>query len=390
MISMKKVVVVSAVRTAVGKHLGQWKNTPSDVLAAEVIRESIRRAGIKPEDVEDVIMGNIHGPHGNHARVAALRAGLPFESSATTVDRQCGSGSQAVAIAAMSIAYGAGDIYIACGVEHMTLNPYQMNKTTEYSWAPPTYVGSYLAPPEISNITMPQTADKLAAMHDITREQCDAFALMSHQRAAEAIKAGVFKDEILPIEVKSKKGSVVVDTDESVRYDASLETMAKLKPLYSGGVTTAGNSCPRADGAASLVLMSEEKAIELGIKPLAYVKSYATAGCHPDIMGYGPVPAVTKLLERTGLTIEDIGVVELNEAFAGQSLPCIKDLNIDVSKVNPNGGAIAMGHPLGGTGCILATKLLYEMERKNHQYGIVTMCIGGGQGMAVLYERYPE
>jgi acetyl-CoA C-acetyltransferase len=164
--------------------------------------------------------------------------------------------------------------------------------------------------------------------------------------------------------------------------------MTKLKPLFNGGVTTAGNACPRADGAASLVLMSEEKAISLGIKPLAYVKSYATAGCHPDIMGYGPVPAVTKLLERTGLTIEDIGVVELNEAFAGQSLPCIKDLKIDINKVNPNGGAIALGHPLGGTGCILATKLLYEMEREKHQYGIVTMCIGGGQGMAVLYERY--
>lgn len=385
---MKKVVIVSAVRTAVGKHLGQWKNTPSDELAAEVIKESIRRAGIQPSDVEDVIMGNIHGPHGNHARVAALRAGLPIESAATTVDRQCGSGTQAIANAAMSIVYGAGDVYIACGVEHMTQNPYQMYKTSEYSWAPPKFVGSILAPPDISIITMPETADKLASMHNFTREQLDEFSLMSHQRAAKAIKEGVFKDQILPIEVKTKKSAIVVDTDESVRYDATLESMSKLKPLFKNGVTTAGNSCPRADGAGSLVLMSEDKAKSLGIKPLAYVKSFAVAGCHPDIMGYGPVPAVKKLLERTGLNINDIDVVELNEAFAGQSLPCIKDLNLDINKVNPNGGAIALGHPLGGTGCVLTTKLLYEMERQKHKYGIVTMCIGGGQGMATLFERY--
>lgn len=385
---MKKVVIVSAVRTAVGKHLGQWKNTPSDELAAEVIKESIRRAGIQPSAVEDVIMGNIHGPHGNHARVAALRAGLPIESAATTVDRQCGSGTQAIANAAMSIVYGAGDVYVACGVEHMTQNPYQMYKTSEYSWAPPKFVGSILAPPDISITTMPETADKLASMHNFTREQLDEFSLMSHQRAAKAIKEGVFKDQILPIEVKSKKSAIVVDTDESVRYDATLESMSKLKPLFKNGVTTAGNSCPRADGAGSLVLMSEEKAKSLGIKPLAYVKSFAVAGCHPDIMGYGPVPAVNKLLKRTGLNINDIDVVELNEAFAGQSLPCIKDLNLDINKVNPNGGAIALGHPLGGTGCILTTKLLYEMERQKHKYGIVTMCIGGGQGMATLFERY--
>jgi acetyl-CoA acetyltransferase family protein len=385
---VNKVVIVSAVRTAVGKHLGQWKNTPSDELAAAVIKESIRRAGIQPTDVEDVVMGNLHGPHGNHARVAALRAGLPIESGATTVDRQCGSGTQAIATAAMGIAYGAGDTYIACGVEHMTLNPYQMYKTSEYSWAPPKFVGSVLAPPDISILTMPETADKLAAMHNFTREQLDEFAFMSHQRAAKAIKEGVFKDQILPIEVKSKAGSNVIDTDESVRFDCNKEALAKLKPLFKNGVTTAGNSCPRADGAASLVLMSEEKAKSLGIKPMAYVKTFAVAGCDPDIMGYGPVPAVTKLLKRSGLTINDIDLVELNEAFAGQALPCIKDLNLDINKVNPNGGAIALGHPLGGTGCVLTTKLIYEMERQKHKYGIVTMCIGGGQGMATLFERY--
>lgn len=384
----KRVVVVSAVRSAVGKHLGIWKNTPSEQLAAAVIKESIKRAGVSPNDVEDLIMGNIHGPHGNHARVSALLAGLPIESSAATVDRQCGSGTQAIATAAMCIASGVGDIYVACGVEHMTQNPYQMYKTSEYSWAPPKFVGSYLAPPDISILSMPETADKLAAIHGFTREQADEFALMSHQKAAKAIKAGIFKDEILPIEVKTRSDSYVADTDEPVRYDASMQTMAKLKPLFKNGITTAGNSCPRADGAGSLVLMSEDKAMELGLKPLAYVNTFAVAGCHPDIMGYGPVPAVAKLLKRSGLTINDIDVVELNEAFAGQALPCIKDMNVDINKVNPNGGAIALGHPLGGTGAVLSTKLIYEMQRQEYTYGIVTMCIGGGQGMATLFERY--
>ncbi|MEL7647970.1 MAG: thiolase family protein [Sedimentibacter sp.] len=386
---MRKVVVVSAVRTAIGKHLGQWKSTPTEVMTSEVIKEAIKRAGVDPALIEDVCMGNIHGPHGNIARVSSLMAGLPIESGAVTIDRQCGSGTQAIVTAAMSIAYGAGDVYIACGAEHMTLNPYQMSKTSELSWAPPKFLGSYLAPVDVSTLSMPETADKLAKMKGFTREQLDEFALISHQRAAEAIKNGTFKEEILPFEVKiSKKETAIVDTDEPVRYDASLESMAKLKPLYPNGVTTAGNSCPRADGAGAMVLMSEEKALELGIKPLAYVKNFAVSGCHPDIMGYGPVPAVTKLLERTGLKIEDIGVVELNEAFAGQALPCINDLKMDISQVNPNGGAIALGHPLGGTGVILSTKLLYEMKRKSHKYGIVTMCIGGGQGMATLFERY--
>lgn len=386
---MKKVVVVSAVRSAIGKHVGQWRTTPSDVLAAEVIKESINRAGIDVNMIEDLYMGNIHGPIGNHARLAALRAGLPIESGAATLDRQCSSGSQAIATAAMSIVYGAGDVYVACGVEHMTLNPYQMNKTTEFSWDPPTFNnGLRLAPEEISNLTMPETADKLAKMKGYTRLQLDEFALMSQQRAAKAIKAGIYKEQIHPIEVKTRKESFIIDTDEAVRFNASMESMAKLKPLYPGGVTTAANSCPRADGAGSLVLMSEDKALELGIKPLAYVKNFAVAGCHPDIMGYGPVPAVQKLLRRTGLSIEDIDVMELNEAFAGQSLPVINDLNMDINKVNPNGGAIAMGHPLGGTGAILSTKLIYEMQRQSHRYGIVTMCIGGGQGFATLFERY--
>lgn len=385
---MKKAVVVSAVRTAIGKHVGQWTNLPSEKLAAAAIKEAVARSKVDPKEIEDVIMGNLMGPHGNHARIAALTAGLPIEAGATTVDRQCGSGSQAIAIAAMNIMSGFGDVFVACGVEHMTLTPYQMEKTPGYSWAPPKFLSGRLSTDEIGNPAMPVTADTLAARHKITRLECDEWALISHQRAAKAIKAGVFKEQIVPVEVKVKKEMKMIDTDECVRYDASLEAMQKLPPLYPNGVTTAANACPRSDGAGALVMMSEERALALGIRPIASVKTYAAAGCDPNIMGWGPVPSTEKALKRAGLTVKDIGVIEMNEAFAGQFLPCMKSLGFDPEKVNPNGGAIALGHPLGGTGAVLATKLLYEMVSKNHQFGLVTMCIGGGQGMATIFERY--
>lgn len=386
--TMRKVVVVSAARTAIGKFGGQWATMDEAQLGAEAIRAAIARAGIAFEEVDEVVMGNIHGAHGNIARMSALLAGCPVETSAYTVDRQCGSGSQAIANAALDIACGFNEIVVGCGVEQMTRSPYQMERpTAAYANNPPKFVTKYYAPVDhFEPITMPQTADKLAAMKGVTREDCDAFAFQSHQRAARAIREGVFKEQIVPVEVKTKKGIITVDTDECVRYDASLETMSKLKSLY-GGVTTAGNSCPRSDGAAALVLMSEELAEKKGLEPLAYVSAMAAAGCDPTIMGYGPVPAVTKLFRKTGLTMDDIDCVELNEAFAGQSIPCIRDLHMDPERVNPNGGAIAMGHPLGGTGPLLATKLLYEMKAKHYKRGIVTMCCGGGQGYAVLYER---
>lgn len=386
---LRKVVVASAVRTAVGKHAGQWSPLTDVQLGAEAIKEAVKRAGIKPEEVEDVIMGNVHGTRSNIGRNASLLAGLPIETTAYSLDRQCGSGSQAIANAAAEIMIGNADIMIGCGVESMTRNPWVIEKPDKaFPYANLQFASKHLAPAHMFEpILMPQTADKLAAMKGVTREDCDKFALLSHQRAAKAIKEGVFKEQIVPVEIKTKKGTVVVDTDECVRYDANLETMSKLKALYPGGVTTAGNSCPRSDGAGALVLMSEEAAEKHGVEPLGYITAFCAGGCDPTIMGYGPVPAVTKLLKKTGLTVDDIDLVELNEAFAGQAVPCIRDLGLDIEKVNPNGGAIALGHPLGGTGAVLATKLLYEMKRKNYKRGIVTMCIGGGQGYAVLYER---
>lgn len=385
---MRRVAVVSAVRTAVGKHVGQWAPLTETQLVTEAIKESIRRAGIQPAEVEDVIMGNVHGERGNIARVAALAAGCPIETPAYNLDRQCGSGSQAIANAAMSIMCGISDVMIGCGVEHMTRSPHQLAKAPgAFDYGPPKFVTKVYAPlDQFEPLTMPQTADKLAQQKGVTREDCDRFAYESHQKAARAIKEGVFKEQIVPVEVKTRKNSYVADTDECVRYDASLETMSKLRPLF-GGVTTAGNSCPRSDGAGSLVLMAEEVAKAKGLEPLAFVKGFAAAGVDPTIMGYGPVPAVRRVLEKNGLTIDDIDCMELNEAFAGQAIPCIRDMGIDPAKVNPNGGAIALGHPLGGTGAVLSTKLLYEMKRKDYRYGIVTMCIGGGQGFALLYER---
>ena len=385
---MKKVVIVSAVRTAIGNFGGQWSAVSPEKLASAAIKEAVARAKIDPAEVEDVIMGNIHAEHGNIARRSSLTAGLPLECGAMTIDRQCGSGSQAVASAALTIMAGFGDIVVACGLEHMTQSPYQMEKPAKAFTAKlPAFLPNRVSIDELGNPTMPQTADTLGARHNISRQECDEFALLSHQRAVKAIKENVFKEQIVPIEVKTKKGVKVIDTDECVRYDASLESMSKLPPLFKGGLTTAGNSCPRSDGAGALVMMSEEKAKALGLTPLVSLKTYAVAGLDPNIMGYGPVPATRKALKKAGLTIKDIDLIELNEAFAAQSLPCVKDLGLDIEKTNPNGGAIALGHPIGGTGPILTTKLIYEMIRKDYTLGLVTMCIGGGQGMATIFER---
>lgn len=384
---MKKAVIVSAVRTGIGKYAGQWTTVPSEKLAATAIKEAVARAKIDPNEIEDVIMGNIYGPHGNHARIAALMAGIPIEVAATTIDRQCGSGTQAIVNAALNIMAGYGDIYVACGVEHMTLTPYQMEKQEGYSSKAPVFIGPRLSIDEIGNPPMPVTADILAERHKITRQECDEWALLSHQRASRAIKEGIFKDQIVPVEVKTKAGVKLVDTDECVRHDATLEAMLKLSPLFKNGITTAGNACPRSDGAGAVVMMSEERARSLGLEPLASVKTFAVAGLDPNIMGYGPVPSTRKALKRAGLTVKDLDIIEMNEAFAGQFIPCLKDLQLDPEKTNPNGGAIAFGHPLGGTGVILTVRLLHEMARKNYTMGLVTMCIGGGQGMATIFER---
>lgn len=386
---MKKAVIVSGFRTAIGKHLGQWKKVPPEDMAAVCMKEAVARIGIDPMEIEDVAFGNIMGQYGSLGRVAALRAGLPFESGAVTIDRQCGSGSTAIAFAALNIMAGNGDVYIAAGVENMTLIPYQMAKTTELQWDSPKFLRTRLAPEDISeNLSMPETADRVAAIYGTSREECDDWAAISHQRAVRAIKDGVFKDQIVPFEITSRKGTTIIDADECPRADTTKEGLSKLPPLFKGGVTTAGNSCPRSDGAGALVMMSEEKALALGLKPLLAVKSFAVAGVDPKIMGIGPIPSTLKALQRAGLTVDELDVIEMNEAFAAQFVTCMKELRFKPEKVNPNGGAIALGHPLGGTGVVLTVKLMYEMLRNNSKYGLVTMCIGGGQGMATVFERY--
>ena len=391
---MKEAVVVSAVRTAVGKApRGILKDTRPDDIAAIVIKEALDRVpGLKMEDVDDVILGCAfpESDQGlNLARVVAMRAGFPSTVPGQTVNRFCSSGLQAVATAAYEIMVGATEVIVAGGVEFMSQVPI-MGLTP----SPNPYLVEHNPQAYTS---MGLTAENVAVQFGITREEQDRFALLSHQKAAKAIKEGKFKEEIIPIPAKVKEtredGTVVVkevifDTDEGVRYDASLEGMASLKPVFkSKGMVTAGNSSQTSDGAAALVLMSREKAEALKVKPMATFRSFGVAGVPPEIMGIGPAYAVPKALKKAGLTIKEIGLVELNEAFASQSLYVIKELGLNLDIVNVNGGAIAMGHPLGCTGAKLTTTLLYEMKRRKVRYGLVTMCIGGGMGAAGIFER---
>jgi acetyl-CoA acyltransferase len=393
-IEMKEAVVVSAVRTAVGKApRGILKDTRPDDIAAMVIKEAVARApGLKAEEVDDFVLGCAfpESDQGlNLARVVAMRAGFPYTVPGHTVNRFCSSGLQAIATAAYEIMVGAADVMIAGGVEFMSQVPI-MGLTP----SPNPYLVEHNPQAYTS---MGLTAENVAEKFGITREEQDRFALLSHQKAAKAIKEGKFKEEILPIPAKVKEikedGTVVVkevifDTDEGVRYDASLEGMASLKSVFKAkGTVTAGNSSQTSDGAAALILMSKEKAEALKLKPMATFRSFAVAGVPPEIMGVGPAYAVPKALKKAGLTIKDIELVELNEAFASQSLYVIRELGLNLDIVNVNGGAIAVGHPLGCTGAKLTTMLLYEMRRRNVRYGLVTMCIGGGMGAAGVFEN---
>jgi acetyl-CoA acyltransferase len=391
---MKEAVVVSAVRTAVGKApRGILKDTRPDDVAAIVIKEAVSRVpGLKVEDVDDFVLGCAfpESDQGlNLARVVAMRAGFPYTLPGQTVNRFCSSGLQAIATAAYEIMVGAAEVMIAGGVEFMSQVPI-MGLTP----SPNPYLVEHN--PQIYT-SMGLTAENVADQFGISREEQDRFALLSHQKAAKAIKEGKFKEEIIPIPAKvgetKADGTVVVkevifDTDEGVRYDASLEGMASLKSVFKAkGTVTAGNSSQTSDGAAALVLMSRERAEKMGVKPMATFRSFAVAGVPPEIMGVGPAYAVPKALKKAGLTIKDIGLVELNEAFASQSLYVIKELGLNLDIVNVNGGAVAMGHPLGCTGAKLTTTLLYEMKRRNVRYGLVTMCIGGGMGAAGIFEN---
>ncbi len=391
---MKEAVVVSAVRTAVGKApRGILKDTRPDDVAAIVIKEAVSRVpGLKMEEVDDVVLGCAfpESDQGlNLGRVVAMRAGFPDTVPGQTVNRFCSSGLQAIATAAYEIMVGATEVMVAGGVEFMSQVPI-MGLTP----SPNPYLVEHN--PQVYT-SMGLTAENVAEKFGVSREDQDRFALLSHQKAAKAIKEGKFKEELIPILAKVKEvkedGTVVVkevvfDTDEGVRYDASLEGMAGLRPVFKAkGTVTAGNSSQTSDGAAALVLMSREKAEKMGVKPMAAFRSFAVAGVPPEVMGIGPAYAVPKALKRAGLAIKDIGLVELNEAFASQALYVIRHLGLNLDIVNVNGGAIAVGHPLGCTGAKLTTMLLYEMKRRNVRYGLVTMCIGGGMGAAGVFER---
>lgn len=391
---MREAVIVAGARTAVGKaNKGTLKNTRPDDMAAAVVADLFRRVPeVDPKEVEDVIMGCAfpEGEQGmNLARIVALRAGLPTDVPGMTVNRFCSSGLQTIAIAAEKIMCGFADILIAGGVESMSMVP-----MGGYKPAPNPYLMEHL--PE-TYMSMGHTAEEVAKRYHVTREDQDRFALESHRKAHAAIQAGKFKEEIVPITVKEhyfdEKGrhqvtEKVFDTDEGVRPDTSLEALAKLKPVFHvKGTVTAGNSSQTSDGAAAVMVMSREKAEELGVKPLAVFRGFMLGGVDPDVMGIGPVAAVPKLLQRVGVRLQDIDLVELNEAFASQSIAVIRELGINPEIVNVNGGAIALGHPLGCSGAKLTVNIINELERRNKRYGLVTMCIGGGMGAAGLVER---
>lgn len=394
---MEEVVIVEAVRTAIGRLGGALKDIEADVLAALVLKECIERVGISKEHVSEVIMGqakqSTDAP--NLARVAALRAGFPVEVPAYTVHRQCGSGLQAVNNAALQIMTGLSDVVIAGGVESMSTAPYYLRKARFGYRAgngeildPNTESQPKSQPEEIfGRFNMGMTAENLAEIYKISREEQDEFALLSQEKAWRAIEGGLFKDQIVPVKIKTKKGEEIFDTDEHPRK-VTLEKLAKLPPVFKeNGTVTAGNSSGRNDGAAALVLMSAKKAKDYGLKPMARIISHAAVGVRPEIMGIGPVSATRKALKLANLDLNDIDLIELNEAFAAQSIAVIKELGLDIKKINPNGGAIALGHPLGATGAIILTKLLYEMERRNSRYGLATLCIAGGLGIATVIEN---
>ena len=394
--------IIEAVRTPIGRYGGALASVRPDDLAALAIRAVVDRSGIDQSLIEDVILGcaNQAGEDNrNVARMALLLAGIPIEVAGQTVNRLCGSGLQAINSASQAIAVGDGDVFIAGGVESMTRAPYVMAKP-DSAWdrgareLQDTTLGWRFINPKLAGMHYPysmgETAENVAERWGVSRERQDAFALESHQRSVAAIEAGRFADQIVPVEVHGRKGEVtVVDRDEHPRADTSAEALGKLRPAFKreGGSVTAGNSSGINDGASAVLLVEAERARDLGLRPMARVVSTAVAGVDPAIMGVGPVPATRKALERAGIEVADLDLVELNEAFASQSLVCIDELGLDPAKVNVNGGAIALGHPLGMSGGRLITMLTHELRRTGGRYGLATMCIGVGQGIATIIER---
>ncbi|HEU4759790.1 MAG TPA: acetyl-CoA C-acetyltransferase [Dehalococcoidia bacterium] len=389
----QEVVIASAVRTPIGTFGGSFAEVAATRLGAVAIAEALKRANVKPEQVEEVLMGNVltAGLGMNPARQSALAAGIPDSVPATAINKVCGSGLKTVALAAQAIMLGDADIVVAGGMEGMSTAPYLLPKARYgYRMGHGEVIdhmvkdGLWCA---LSDCHMGSTAENVALEREISRSDQDEFAAMSHQKAAAAWERGLFADEVVRVEIQQRKGPVIVDRDEHLRPDTTTEVLAKLRPAFAGdGSVTAGNASGINDGAAAVVVMSRKKAEELGVRPLAAVRSYATAGVPPRIMGVGPVPATRKALAKAGLGLEDIDLIEANEAFAAQSLAVGRELDWDWERVNVNGGAIALGHPIGASGCRILVTLLYEMKRRDAKRGLATLCIGGGQGIAMIVE----
>jgi len=391
----REVVFLGAARTAIGSFGGALKDIPPADLGALVIKTALERAGVAPKDVGHVVLGHVIPTIPQDAyisRVAALNAGVPQEAPAFNVNRLCGSGLQAIVSAAQSILLGDCDVAVGAGAESMSRGAYL---STSNRWGARMgdvkmldYMLGALHDPRL-HIHMGITAENVAARHEISREQQDAYATQSQQRAAAAIAAGVFKEQIVPVELKTRKGVVLFDTDEGVKADTSVEALAKMKPAFKkeDGTVTAGNASSLNDGAGAVVMASAEKAKALGLKPLARLVSYAHAGVEPEYMGIGPVPASKLALEKAGLKVSDLDLIEANEAFAAQACAVSKEMGFPNDKTNPNGSGISLGHPVGATGAILVTKAIYELQRTGGRYALITMCIGGGQGIAMIIER---
>ena len=395
MAELQDAVIVSAVRTAIGIYGGGLAEVPAVKLGEICIRAALERADLKPGQVNEVIMGNVlqAGLGQNPARQSAINAGLPVEIPAMTINKVCGSGLKTVMLAAQAIKLGDADIVVAGGMESMSRAPYLLEKARfGFRMGDGKLVDEMIRDglwDAFNDCHMGMTAENICMAAELSREDLDKFALQSQQRAAHAIEAGVFKQEIVPVEVPGKKGPTIFDKDQGPRSETTIEALTKLRPAFmaEGGLVTAGNSSGLNDGGAAVVVMSRKKAEELGLKPMATIRSYASAGVDPRVMGMGPVPATKSALEKAGLKVTDLDLVEANEAFAAQSVAIGRELGFDPSKLNVNGGAIALGHPIGASGTRILVTLLYEMQRRQSHYGLATLCIGGGQGVAMIVER---